>query len=101
MSFISIRVYNIQIKNFSRIPLIKFRGSKLIQNHHSQAPLHQPLQTFSVPVNNTQNIVDNHRAVEASIRYRSQISAEEIETINSGYPLKIGNWQKIKLKSKK
>jgi hypothetical protein len=102
MNFISRKLFNLQLKNFVRVPLIKFRGSKLIEHHlHSHPPSHQPIQTHTPPVKNSISIVDNMRAVEASIRCRRELSVEEIETINSGVPLKIGNWQKIKLKSKK
>ncbi len=100
MNFIPRKLFYLQLKNFVRVPLIKFRGSKLI-HHHSHSPSHHPIQTHTAPVKNTISIVDNMRAVEASIRCRKELSAEEIETINSGVPIKIGNWQKIKLKSKK
>lgn len=88
------------MKKFSHTPLIKFRYgyNKLSQPAQTQNSSQHNSSPSSSITESANPIIDNLRAVEASIRYRTQLSNEEIDIINNGGPIKVGNWQKIKLK---
>jgi hypothetical protein len=101
MSFFSKRFLNFQFKKFVHSPSIKFRGgiNKQASEIASISSSHSNSSSHSGSRQPSTSIVDNLRAVEASLRYRTPLSSEEIEIINAGGPLKVGNWQKIRLKN--
>ena len=99
MNFISRKIYFNQIKNFSHHPMIKFRGAKTNQTTTHSPNVKSTSNAAKMP--SPHPLIDNLRVIQNSLKYRTPLTNEEIECINSGGPVKIGNWQKIKIKKNK
>jgi hypothetical protein len=94
------------LRSFCTKAKIQFLGKRALIPSHKHASHQQhhitPQSTNSNQGQGTpQQLKPSFDKPKFSFNYRAPFSKEEIETINNGGPLKLADWNKIKLKNKK
>lgn len=106
MKKIKLNLLSIQVKNFMTIvthnyahkPAIKFLGKRSLIHPQKHIVTHENIQ-----ITKSYNFTKESLSVEptSTIKFRSPLTAEEISFINTGGPLVIPDWTRVKLRGKK